>query len=265
MMRPRLSWWLPILLAGCDAGPPTGQVVARVDGEEITRRDLLIELQASGLAPGVDVRRLQAALVERIVARKLLGEAARREGIDTTPDFLAAIRRDREERLIQFLDRRDEQAIAPPSARSVGAWVARRADAYAGRRLLTIDRLQVAAAGPSDPVDLTGSIDAVAERIDRSGRRYARTTISVDSLTLPEQRVAALERTTAAAPLRSRLAGQVQLERLVAAIPAPIAPAAQEAMARSELSAIAAAEVAARRIARLRAHARIEYQPGYAR
>jgi hypothetical protein len=39
---------LAAFVCSCTPAAPSGQVVARVDGEEITRRDLQVELQASG-------------------------------------------------------------------------------------------------------------------------------------------------------------------------------------------------------------------------
>lgn len=266
MMQRTLLAVLPaVLLAGCDPGPPAGQVVARVDGEEITRRDLLIELQASNLPPGVDIWRYRAQLVDMVVTRKLLAQAARKEGIDTTPDYVAAIRRDREQRLVQFLDRRRGGALLPPASEAVARHVAARSAAYNARRVLTIDRLRVAYTGPGDQVAASGTIDAVAARLDAVGRRHVRERVELDSLTLPPARLVMLDGTAAGTPLRTRHAGEIILEQQVATIPAPVSPAARPMVARAELAGDAAGRVTAERIARLRTRARIEYQPGYAR
>lgn len=255
---------LAALPAGCDPGPPEGQVVARVDGEEITRRDLLLELQASGLAPGVDVDRYRKALLEAVVARKLLAQAARQDGIDTTPEYLAAIRRDREQRLVQFLGDRDTTRLPPPTPDAIRAHAARRDSAYAARQLLTVEQLRVADTGAERAIDLRGPIDAVAARMDADGRRYRRDRVAEDSLALAPARQAALAATAGGTALRTDQPGEVILEQLVAVRPATIAPALRPAVARDELERNARADMEARRTARLRARARIEYQPGYA-
>lgn len=261
MTRRGVALALLLLAAGCDPGPPDGQVVARVAGEEITRRELLVELQSSALPPGVDIGRYRKALVEAVVARKLLAHAARQEGIDTTPEYLAAIRRDREQRLVQFLGNRDAARLTPtPTA--IARHAASRDGAYADRQVLTIDRLRLA--GTDGAIDLQGSIDAVAARLDADGRRYRRERVSEDSLTLSAARHAALARTVDGPPLRTDRAGEVILEDVVGTLPAPVPPARRAAVARDELERAIRARSDARRIARLRARARIEYQPGYA-
>jgi peptidyl-prolyl cis-trans isomerase C len=265
MMRRVFFAALPaVLLAGCDSGAPTGQVVARVNGEEITRRDLLIELQASNLPPGVDIGRYRAQLVEVVVARKLLAQSARKEGIDTTPDYVAAIRRDREQRLVQFLDRRSGSALPPPSPAVVTRHAAARSAAYDARRVLTIDRLRVAYAGPGDRIAASDTIDAVAARLNAVGRRHVRERVELDSLNLTPARLVALDGTAAGTPLHTRHAGETILEQRIATISAPVSPTARPMVARAELARDAAGRAAAKRIARLRARARIEYQPGYA-
>lgn len=254
---------LAVLPSGCDPGPPEGQVIARIDGEEVTRRDLLIELQASTLPPGVDVGHYRKALLDAVVARKLLAQAARQEGIDTTPEYLAAIRRDREQWLVQFLRSRDAARLSPATA-DVASHAANRDAAYAGRQLLTIDRLRLADTGTDRAIDTQGSVDNVAARLDAAGRRYRRDRVVEDSLALSGARLAKLMRTADGVPLRTDRPGEVIVERLITVMPAPVPSTMRPAVARDELERNAREHSDTRRIAMLRARARIEYQPGYA-
>ncbi|MDD1453122.1 hypothetical protein NHF48_022910 [Sphingomonas sp. H160509] len=59
--------------------------MARIDGMEVTRRDILIELMASGAPADVDTQTVQPALLDRIIVRKLLAEEARRQSVDRSP------------------------------------------------------------------------------------------------------------------------------------------------------------------------------------
>src|SRR4029079_16187186 len=83
-------------LCACDSGgkpvtagsEPTGQVVATVNGQEITLRELNAELGAA--PPPIDPKAAKAAeqaALRSIIGRKVLAGAAREQGLDKTPDF----------------------------------------------------------------------------------------------------------------------------------------------------------------------------------
>ena len=70
-----------------EGGAPVGQVIAVVDGQEITVRNLEAEL--GGLAPADPKARAaaQQAALQAIVSRIILADAARAQGLDKTPEF----------------------------------------------------------------------------------------------------------------------------------------------------------------------------------
>src|SRR3546814_10485860 len=77
-------------LAACDGKPeksvPVGQVIASVDGMEITQRDLVAEMDMIGPAEENPARAREAAL-QQIVVRKMLAKEARTRELDDSPDF----------------------------------------------------------------------------------------------------------------------------------------------------------------------------------
>src|SRR3954471_12848854 len=75
------------LVAGCHS-KPTGQVVATVDGDEITLTELNAELATMQVPANADKKQVQNAALERIIERKLLAGAARQDGIDQNPEFI---------------------------------------------------------------------------------------------------------------------------------------------------------------------------------
>ena len=103
-----------LLLTGCNKVPPTGQVIASVGGDDVTRRDLAAELQA-GSAPWRSDAEMRGPVLQQIVDRKLLNRIARRKGLDQTPDYLAFIRRAREQELARLLSDQIAQSVPPPS------------------------------------------------------------------------------------------------------------------------------------------------------
>lgn len=108
-----------LVLNACEVSPPSGQVVARVDGIEITRRDVLIELLASGAPADVDTRTAEPEMIDRVIIRKLLAKEAEKQFIDRSPEFVGAVRRNREILLGESLLQRMAAQIPSPSSDAV--------------------------------------------------------------------------------------------------------------------------------------------------
>src|SRR3546814_20658701 len=96
-------------LAACDGKPeksvPVGQVIASVDGMEITQRDLVAEIDMIGPAEENPERAREAAL-QQIVVRKMLAKEARTRELDDSPDF-GLLRQRAAEMVLQTLLTRD--------------------------------------------------------------------------------------------------------------------------------------------------------------
>lgn len=120
---------LILLLAGCAGDAPTGQVLARVDGVEVTRRELMAELQA-GQEGNVAA---QAAALDRVIDRKLLVAAAKAALIDRTPTVQIAQRREAEGVLARAYLAQVDAGVNSPGADAVGRHVAGHPWRYARR------------------------------------------------------------------------------------------------------------------------------------
>jgi hypothetical protein len=130
------------ILAGCSDPIPEGQVAAIANGEDVTDRDIEVE-RASGDAP-------DSALARQIIDRRLLAEVALERGIATTPEYLAGLRRTREQLLVQGLSRQIEASLPVPTAGERAAYIAGHPHAFARR---TIVELQATADAPPMVVD----------------------------------------------------------------------------------------------------------------
>ena len=115
---------LGIALTGCDDRPPSGQVLASVAGDDVTKRDLAVEAALTHVPPG-------QTTVNAIVDRKLLVRLAKRHRLDLTPDYLDAVRRFREATLATLAVQQATAALPPPADAAVRA--------YAARRLVAVD------------------------------------------------------------------------------------------------------------------------------
>ena len=131
-----------VVVAGCSQGAPGKDVAAIVAGETITVAELDREVATSGARKPNDpgVRR---AVLDMIVARKLLAKAARADKLDKTPEALAA-KRIADETFDAGLDRVATIARTPrPTPAEVKAYIAAHPEMFAHRTGYLIEQLQV--------------------------------------------------------------------------------------------------------------------------
>lgn len=113
------------LLASCRDTQPAGQVIATVDGHDITDTELAAEARAAPAPRG--------ALLERLIDRALLARAARRRDADLSPTFLADLRRTRDLLLADSLRRQVAARLPAPDDARARAYVAAHPWAFADR------------------------------------------------------------------------------------------------------------------------------------
>lgn len=147
-----------VVPAGCADRPPTDQVLASVDGDDVTKRDLAVEAALTRLPPG-------PVTLNAIVDRKLLVRRAKRGRLDLTPDYLAAVRRFREATLATLAVQEVAGTLPPPDDAAVRAFAAAQDWRFAGRRLV-----EVADAGGRRIIDTaTLGDDGAARRLLKAG------------------------------------------------------------------------------------------------
>lgn len=126
----------PLLLAGCDRTPPEprvpdDQVMASVPDSEITRFELRNEPAAIGELP--------TSVLERVIDRKLLAARARAEQVEDDPEYLAALRRTREELLVAALRRKLTREVGQTDTDTLRAFAAQRPWMFARRQVLVLE------------------------------------------------------------------------------------------------------------------------------
>lgn len=121
-----------IVPAGCADRPPTGQVLASIDGDDVTKRDLAVEAAMTQLPPG-------PITLNAIVDRKLLVRRAKRKRLELTPEYLAAVRRFREATLATLAVQQVIGTLPAPDDTAVRAYAAAHDWWFAGRRLVEVE------------------------------------------------------------------------------------------------------------------------------
>jgi len=166
----RLALWPTfalLLVVGCRQAEPTGQVLASVNGEEITIPELNAEARARGLTIG-DNPELQKRLLSELVDRKLLAQEARKQKLDRTPEFLLAERRANEILLAQELVSTSSASARDDNPQELAAVVKSNPRSFDQRVLIRVDQITISSpltAGMSKALESATSLDAVASLV----------------------------------------------------------------------------------------------------
>jgi EpsD family peptidyl-prolyl cis-trans isomerase len=138
---------LPIILAvsGCHsktAKVPSGQVVATVNGREITQRELQVEMAGRTAATPAAQKAEQQAALDRIVRRLILSNAAAEQGLDKEPNFAILNERAKQTLLIQLMESKVAASVPAPSNEEVTQFIQANPNIFADRKLLDVDQIR---------------------------------------------------------------------------------------------------------------------------
>lgn len=172
------------LVASCGGkgDAPSGQVVATVDGTEITLADLKAEMGADGSSDPA----AQGQALERIIARKLLAAEARKQELDSTP--LAAILKTQAEEtaLAQLLARKVTDGVPKVSEDEISEFLRTYPTSVTDRRLLAVDQFFVPNLPPKvlEEIAKVKTMEAAEAILNTNKVMFRRTVTNVDTVSL---------------------------------------------------------------------------------
>ncbi len=132
---------------------PTGQVVATVGGEEITLTEVRAEM--AGAAPPQNpqaAKAMQENAIQQIIIRKLMAQAAEKQGLGKSPEFAVQKARANQALLAQALQKQLASSVAAPSRSEAEAFVASHPGMFANRKIMNVDQIRMPM--PANPADL---------------------------------------------------------------------------------------------------------------
>lgn len=180
-----------VSLSGCDrvkglmggGGEPKGQVVATVNGEEVTALELRAELGGFSSRDPAVVKAAQQQALQRIILRRLMAQEAKEQKLDKSPDFALQMKRGEETLLAQLYQRKLASSVTPPTRQEAEAYVAAHPDQFANRQVLVID--QVVAAPNQIPADRfrpLKTLDEVKALLAQEGVAYQTNASTMDTV-----------------------------------------------------------------------------------
>lgn len=243
---------------------PEGQVIARVNGTEITVAELNEEARARGLPIGHDPA-MKAALIQELVDRKLLVEAARDGGFDRRPDYLLAKRRSDEILLAQQMLAAAIQG-GTVADEELARYIAANPAAFDRRALVTVDQLTIS--GAVSP-ELRGAlaqaptVERMEQLVSSANLRSSRAQQTVDSANALDPRGPALAGLREGQSFVLQQPGGLIAGKVVSTVPQPVPKNQQLQVARERLKQQQTQAVFDRMLQQLRPQAEVQYQPGF--
>lgn len=194
------------LVAGCDGKgggkKPAGQVVATVNGDDITIHELNSEL-AQTQAPADAPRKLiESVVLSRVIERKMLADTARERGLDKNPNFLLTQRRVDDGLLVQALQASIAQKIQPATREAAQKYMEAHPALFASRKIYTIDQIQFLRPKNIGQLGLgpAKTMADVEQVLSSANVEYRRQPATVDGLSVNPALTDAIEKITARNP-----------------------------------------------------------------
>jgi EpsD family peptidyl-prolyl cis-trans isomerase len=254
------------LLAGCEK-QPEGQVVAVVNGDEITLQELNNELGNRDLPEGTARDEMRNQALDSIINRRLLAGVAMEQGIDDSPEFIIRRRQLEEALLVQMLAQRTARPMKQPTSQEVSEFVASNPQMFADRAVLLLDQVRFAAPATQDYIKALEPAKTMAEvvaTLNRLGIKFERGNTQADTATMPLEFYQRIMAVGSSEPFVVPGPGGVSVSQLVSSRPAPLPQNQVTAAATRMIQRRNLANELNSMIETAKAEAGIDYQEGFA-
>jgi peptidyl-prolyl cis-trans isomerase C len=253
-----------LLLGGCQK-KVGGQVVAVVNGDEITQQELNAELQAANVPASADKNQVRSQLLQRIVERKLLVQQAKKDGLDQTPAYLVQVRQAQDNAIIGLLAQKLSKSISLPDGAAVDKFVAQNSTMFAARKRYALD--QIAFPIPEDPKLLkefepAHSLAAIETVLKSHNIQFAQGKGQLDSAQVPPEMATRIASLPAGEPFLVPDKGRMIASVITAVQTTPTPSEQSKPAALNALRQQALGDAMRKQLEKARASAKIEYQAG---
>lgn len=257
-------------LGGCGGktgSTKPGQALASVNGTEVTVLQLNEELQRAGApAAGAPANGQDAAgkqLLQALIDRQLLQEAAAKENLDRDPKVMQAVDRARALIIAQAYLQKHIGSVEKPPAAEIEAYYKEHPEFFAGRKQFAMNEL-VIAAGDLHPAllgaaDAAASLDEIAVWLDAHQVKYGRGQVTRSTADVPPQLASKLLGLQKGRPLLIKDGTRAVFIAVLDTRDAPVPLAAASGQIAQFLVSRKNKELAAAELQRLRSGARIDY------
>lgn len=182
---------LAAIVAGCNKKDdlPKGQVVATVNGTDITTTELNSEIALAQAPPDVPRKMIEQAALARIVERQMLSNVASQRGLDKNPAFLMEKRRVDDGLLVQALQSSVAAKVPQVTTDATEKYIAAHPVQFADRKIYTIDQIQFLRPANIGTIGLQAAktMAEVEHVLKAANVEFRRAPASVDTMTAAPQ------------------------------------------------------------------------------
>lgn len=188
-------------LSGCDriksmlGRKPAGQVIATVNGEEITALQLRAEMGGFSARDPKVMKQAQQAALQQVILRTVVAQEAKRQKLDKSPEYNLQVERGRETLLAQLYQRKVASELPVPTRKDAESFVAEHPDMFAQRKVMVVDQV-IARPAKLDPEKYRPlqTLDQVKSALAGDGVQYQETVSVIDTATAPPQLTAQINK-----------------------------------------------------------------------
>lgn len=247
------------LLAACGSRneASSGQALASVDGKEITVHQLNAELGRGG------AREASKQVLDGLVARQLLINAARKEKLDANPAVLANMERAKDLVLAQSYLQMKLSKPARPAQQEIDDFYVKHPEWFAQRRQFEFSELVIDNANLSSELSAlmvgTRPLEEIASWLDAHRIAFTRLQVTKTSMDLPPTMLEELKRMERGRLFIVKEGGSAILTSLADVKSAPLSPVAAGPQIEAYLMAQKQGQITDQALNQLRADAKIDY------
>lgn len=245
----------------------TGQVVAVVNGEEITQQELNAELSELPSQQAGDKGGIRAQVLQQMIDRRLMAQVAKEEGLDRDPLFIIRERRLQEELLVQMYGKKAADATRVPDPAAVQKYVQANPGKFSQRTAYVVD--QISFAMPEDQsvlkkLESTKTLAEVDQVLKSLKIPFTRGSNKMDSFTIPTPVLNQITSLPAGEPFIIPAQGQIVVSVITGREPVVVNEREMAPMAAQSLRAENLGKVLQTRLDEAKEKAKITYQEGFA-
>ncbi len=257
-----------VSLAACGGSDdaPSGQVVARVNGTEITLSELNAELLANNLSDRAEDKAVVQTVLQRLIARKLLVEKARDEGLHQNTEFIVSRQRSEENELAGLLQQQMIGAMARPTREEAEQFIRENPDMFNNRQVMILEQIRFAQPANANDVkflEAAASLDEAAALLDQNAIRYDRGPTVFDTSSVNPQLATSINALPPGEVFVISNGQMVLVNTIREKRPAAIPPDAALQYASQLLQQRRAEQAVEAQVTQLREEAEITFQEGY--
>lgn len=248
-----------LALVGCGHSAPKGQVLATVNGQEITAQDVAAEGRARG---GADAS--APVLLQSVVGRVLLAQAAHRSKLDSDPGFPSDMARLREDYLARRMLQRAVRPASAPTPAQVAQTISSHPFQFGRRMRVELTQLKFSGMDALQSIEGLRDLAAMANRLRDLGVTYEEHDRTLDTAELPDSLAARLAGEPEGAPFTLREGPAINEVVVRSRQPVDLPVAQQQALGAELARREAAQRQIQTEVDQLERQAHIAYQHGYA-